>query len=126
MGSGRRSSSGFGSEGSDSGRIAGPFQEHGVLSGQPYPENPMRTLRSQRLAVAALLLGVAASASAQEYKSATGIKREIIAQIDDAGRKFIQLAEAMPADKYSWRPAPGVRSVGEVYMHIVSANFMIP
>lgn len=31
--------------------------------------------------------------------------------------QLIALAEAIPADKYSWRPAPGVRSVSEVYMH---------
>jgi uncharacterized damage-inducible protein DinB len=31
----------------------------------------------------------------------------------------------MPAEKYSWRPAEGVRSVGEVYTHIVAANYGI-
>ena len=39
--------------------------------------------------------------------------------------ELIALAEATPADKYSWRPAPGVRSVSEVYMHIVIANFYL-
>src|SRR5260370_35377175 len=39
--------------------------------------------------------------------------------------QLIALAEAMPADKYSWRPAPGVRSVSEVYMHIAIANFYL-
>ena len=29
-------------------------------------------------------------------------------------RQLIALAEATPADKFSWRPAPGVRSTGEV------------
>lgn len=29
----------------------------------------------------------------------------------------------MPAEKYSWRPGEGVRSVGEVYTHIVAANY---
>jgi len=38
-------------------------------------------------------------------------------------RQLISLAEAIPADKYSWRPGPGVRSTGEVFMHIASANF---
>jgi len=38
-------------------------------------------------------------------------------------RELIALAEATPADKFSWRPAPGVRSMSEVYMHIVIANF---
>jgi uncharacterized damage-inducible protein DinB len=40
-------------------------------------------------------------------------------------RQLIELAEAIPADKYSWRPAPGVRSVSEVFMHIAMANFYL-
>jgi uncharacterized damage-inducible protein DinB len=38
-------------------------------------------------------------------------------------RQLMALAEATPAEKFSWRPAPGVRSIGEVYMHIAIANF---
>ena len=38
-------------------------------------------------------------------------------------RELIALAEATPADKFAWRPAPGVRSTSEVYMHIAIANF---
>src|SRR5271163_2585481 len=37
-------------------------------------------------------------------------------------RQLIALAEAIPADKYSWRPAPGVRSVSEVFVHIAQEN----
>jgi uncharacterized damage-inducible protein DinB len=40
-------------------------------------------------------------------------------------RQLLALAEATPADKFSWRPAPGVRSIGEVYMHIAIANFYL-
>jgi len=35
----------------------------------------------------------------------------------------VALAEAIPAEKYTWRPAPGVRSVSEILMHITIANF---
>lgn len=38
-------------------------------------------------------------------------------------QQLIALAEATPAEKFAWRPAPGVRSTSEVYMHIVMANF---
>lgn len=38
-------------------------------------------------------------------------------------RQLMELAEATPADKFAWRPAPGVRSTSEVYMHIAIANF---
>jgi uncharacterized damage-inducible protein DinB len=37
-------------------------------------------------------------------------------------KELTSLAEATPADKYAWRPAPGVRSVSEVYVHIAIAN----
>jgi len=37
--------------------------------------------------------------------------------------QLIALAEATPADKFAWRPATGVRSTSEVYMHIVTANY---
>ena len=40
-------------------------------------------------------------------------------------QQLIALAEATPADKFAWRPAPGVRSTSEVYMHIVIANFYL-
>lgn len=40
-------------------------------------------------------------------------------------QQLIALAEATPADKFSWRPAPGVRSTSEVYMHLVRANFLM-
>ena len=38
-------------------------------------------------------------------------------------RQLVALAEAIPAEKFAWRPAPGVRSTSEVFMHIAIANF---
>ena len=40
-------------------------------------------------------------------------------------QQLIDLAEATPAEKFAWRPAPGVRSTSEVYMHIAGANFYL-
>jgi uncharacterized damage-inducible protein DinB len=40
-------------------------------------------------------------------------------------RQLLQLAEATPAEKYGWRPGPGVRSVSEVYMHLALGNFWL-
>jgi uncharacterized damage-inducible protein DinB len=40
-------------------------------------------------------------------------------------KQLIDLAEATPQEKLSWRPAPGVRSTSEVYMHIALANFYL-
>ena len=41
-------------------------------------------------------------------------------------KKMVGLAEAVPAGKYAWRPAEGVRSVSEVYLHVAGANFGMP
>jgi len=39
--------------------------------------------------------------------------------------QLIALAEVTPAERFGWRPAPGVRSTSEVYMHIALANFYL-
>jgi uncharacterized damage-inducible protein DinB len=40
-------------------------------------------------------------------------------------RQLIALADAIPAEKYGWRPGPDVRSTGEVFTHIAGANFYL-
>jgi uncharacterized damage-inducible protein DinB len=40
-------------------------------------------------------------------------------------KQLVALAEATPPEKFAWRPAAGVRSTSEVYMHIVMANFYL-
>jgi hypothetical protein len=56
----------------------------------------------------------------------SGFRADFLVQLDMVGKQIVDLAEAVPADKYGWRPAPGVRSVSEVYMHIVGGNSYIP
>ena len=38
----------------------------------------------------------------------------------------MDLAQAIPADKYTWRPESGTRSVSELFLHVASANYGIP
>ena len=40
-------------------------------------------------------------------------------------RQLVALAEAIPPEKFAWRPASGVRSTSEVIMHIAMANFYL-
>ncbi len=42
-----------------------------------------------------------------------------------SAEKFAGLAEAMPADKYTYRPGEGVRSVSEVLLHVAGANYFV-
>ena len=50
---------------------------------------------------------------------------DILLSFSDSEHKVIALAKIVPEDKYSWRPAAGVRSFGEVFVHIVSANQLL-
>lgn len=64
---------------------------------------------------------------AQDDKpNASLAENELLQIVSDAERKFISLAEAMPEDRYTWRPGEGVRSVGEVYMHVAGNNYWWP
>ena len=85
--------------------------------------------RLSQIALALLLAASALPLAAQDAKpepAATGVKAEILRQIADAESKLVALAEAEPADKYGWRPGDGVRSMGEVYVHVAIANFFLP
>ncbi len=54
------------------------------------------------------------------------MKPQALLDLEGMHQKFVDLATAVPADKYSWRPAEGVRSIGEVFLHIANANYNIP
>lgn len=56
----------------------------------------------------------------------TGMRAEFLADLQSQEQRFVALAQAIPADKYPWRPAEGVRSVSEVYLHVAAANFNLP
>src|SRR5262245_26028165 len=87
------------------------------------------TSHSVRLAaaVAALLVAGAPRARAQDVpneESALEVRTRFLNDLDTLQAKFLALANAFPADKYAWRPAPGVRSVGEAFMHVASEYYV--
>jgi uncharacterized damage-inducible protein DinB len=53
----------------------------------------------------------------------TGYRSEILAEVMIQEDKFVRLAEAIPQDKYTWRPGADVRSVAEVFLHVSAANY---
>jgi uncharacterized damage-inducible protein DinB len=53
----------------------------------------------------------------------TGYRSEVLAEVMIQEDKFLRLAEAIPADKFNWRPAPDVRSFAEVFLHVSTANY---
>jgi uncharacterized damage-inducible protein DinB len=68
----------------------------------------------------ALVLGITALHGQPE-----GIWQGYDGEWGHVSRQLIALAQATPAEKFAWRPAPGVRSTSEVYMHLALANFYL-
>ena len=85
---------------------------------------------SRILSLCALLMAASAfRVSAQEYPyrdgtpGVTGYRSEVMAEVMIQESEFVRLAEAIPADKYTWRPSPDVRTIAEVFLHASAANF---
>lgn len=92
-------------------------------------------MRGSKRALPATIVGLAlaagfllpATAEAKKKAAATSdFTSDVIANLTRAGKMLVSLAEATPADKFSWRPTDQVRKVSEVYMHVVGANDVIP
>ncbi len=70
---------------------------------------------------------VRVAAQVNPYKDGTpgvtGVRSEVMALVMVQENEFERLAQAMPADKYTWRPSAGVRSVAEVFLHACAANY---
>jgi uncharacterized damage-inducible protein DinB len=71
-----------------------------------------------------LLLCLSAS-SLRAQKLPEGIWEGYDGEWKHVTSQLIALAEATPAEKFAWRPAAGVRSTSEVYMHIAESNFYL-
>jgi hypothetical protein len=88
----------------------------------------MRLARMRTLTTALLLVAAAVAAEAQDpmpnAASAMEVRTRFINDLDTLQAKFLQLANAIPAEKYAWRPGTGVRSFGEVFMHVASEYYV--
>ncbi len=85
----------------------------------------------RNLSVACLLVILAGTlrvaAQVNPYKDGTpgvkGYRSEVLAEVMVQEDKFTRLAEAIPAEKYNWRPSADTRSFAEVFLHVSSANY---
>ncbi|HEX8395037.1 MAG TPA: DinB family protein [Longimicrobium sp.] len=83
----------------------------------------MKAFRSLLLA-ALLVLFPATRAHAQAAPA--GFRTEFLRQFNNSMQKFIELAEAMPEDRYAWSPGEGVMPVARVYAHVGHYNYYYP
>jgi uncharacterized damage-inducible protein DinB len=68
-----------------------------------------------------MALAVATAGAAQPAAPGHGW----LGEFNHSSSQLQQLANAIPAEKFAWRPAPGVRSISEVYMHIAVGNYLL-
>ena len=81
------------------------------------------------LSIAIVLCCVVFGAVAQEKMKDNTMKATVqgafVKQSMFVENQFVTLAEAIPQDKYSWRPAEGVRSIAESFLHVARGNYGI-
>jgi uncharacterized damage-inducible protein DinB len=80
------------------------------------------------VSILVLVIAWAGGAPAQAPQSADqqacyAFRQRAVVELQQVQQEIVSLAEAMPQDKYTWRPGEGVRSVSEVYLHMAAANF---
>lgn len=87
-------------------------------------------MRNAVTALFLLVLGLGrlhVAAQVNPYKDGTpgvtGYRSEVMAEVMVQEDKLTRLAEAIPAEKYTWRPADDTRSFAEVFLHISAANY---
>jgi len=74
------------------------------------------------------LLGAAAHAAPTPAPAAApsakgAFQRDLLGVYSYNEKQVLQLEEAVPQSKFNWRPAPGVRSIAEAYLHIAFSNY---
>jgi uncharacterized damage-inducible protein DinB len=81
----------------------------------------------KRVALVLLLtLLIVTPSVADDHEGGSKYGATLAANFEFVSGQLLQLAEAMPEGVYSWRPAEGVRSTSEAFMHIVGANMLLP
>src|SRR6202020_445189 len=53
----------------------------------------------------------------------TGSRPERKPEVITKKNLIVRLPAAIPADKYTWRPSPDVRTIAEVFLHASAANY---
>lgn len=76
-----------------------------------------------RLATFVTVLSLVVPLSAQKRE---GVMGDLIRDVTEVETKIVGLAKALPAAAYGWRPGSGVRTTGEVLMHVAADNYFMP
>lgn len=65
------------------------------------------------------------SAAADHTAPSYDMKAQSLLDLGRVQKKFVDLANTVPADKLTWRPAPDARSFAEVFLHVAGERYGI-
>jgi len=65
------------------------------------------------------------AAPADKTPPSYDLKPQALLDLEQLHQKFVALAKEIPADKYTWRPGDGVRSVSELFLHVSSTSYQL-
>jgi uncharacterized damage-inducible protein DinB len=77
------------------------------------------------LQVLALCLALIASVTIGRAQETKGFRSDLIGQLEYVQKQVLDLENAIPDAKMTWRPNKEVRSISEVYSHIAFGNYFI-
>jgi uncharacterized damage-inducible protein DinB len=89
----------------------------------------MKTMFLRYVVLATVLIAGATLARAADAKDTTtpsyDMKGQALLDLEGVQKKFVDLANALPADKLNWRPSPDSRSFAEVFLHVAGERYGI-
>ena len=53
------------------------------------------------------------------------MKAQALLDLQGVNKKCVDLAQALPGDKFTWRPSPDTRSFAEVFLHVAGERYAI-
>lgn len=85
--------------------------------------NTFRLAMRLEVTAAAMVLCASSIAGQELPVMPSTLSVGLLARLDESTSKLVQLAYAIPAERYDWRPTPEVRSVREVLIHVAMGNY---
>jgi uncharacterized damage-inducible protein DinB len=75
------------------------------------------------LSLPALAQGTAPTNPAPAAAPGPSFQSDVVGVLGHVQKEMVSLEQAVPQNKFTWRPAKGVRSVSEVYLHAAGAAY---
>lgn len=86
----------------------------------------MSVARRVSVLAGVFVLGVLAAGVVPARAQARGVMADLVKDVTEVEGKIVGLANAIPESAWAWRPAPGVRTVAEVFTHVAADNYFFP